>query len=102
MNTSPGHSQNLNEYNLDQDPSSDCFHDDLTSSICVILPTQIGKQRDKQTIVTDSHKNNTSLVEVIINYSNPYVIVIQEIGHKYYYRKHSDRVKVKGWTKVTI
>ena len=51
---------------LDQDPSSDFFQEDLTSSICIILQTN--RQSDKQTY---GHENNTSLVEVMIIEAHP-------------------------------
>ena len=44
----------------DHDPSYDFLREDSSSGICVILLTN--KQTSKQ---TNSHENNTSLVEII-------------------------------------
>ena len=41
------------------------------------------------------------LVELVISCSNPYVFGLEKCL-KYYYRKHSGRVKVQGQTKVTL
>ena len=39
---------------------------------------------------------------ITIGYSNPYTFVIGEICLKTGSRKHSDRTKVKGYTKVNL